>query len=570
MYHVKAIDTRPPGGLDLNVAAEDEFSPDKLRSNIERLYMTVIVGLVAFYKHIVRIRSWKETRRTAGFFAGYFIAWAFDLLVPTFIAFLITLIIYKPSRNFLFPPAPIALIDAKTGGVQKPAAGMLGSHGSLTGAPEKHEGEAVEQEAHNFVSSFGAIALSSAAGKHDSGNPDLDEDSATENSVPDPTDIAMKAADAKAGTDGGKGEDKAKKPVEEKMWEGVRPAMHAIGDIADIWERVANALEPTRPFPQHKPQLKLAGVLTPIFLISLLLTPYMVVKGATFFVGVGFFGDPIFIRSLHWLNANYPNWPVYLDIRNNILRGVPTNAQLTITLLRLGEARKAPVPPPPSSKDASNPDTVKPVDPDHLEALSADEHEVAAATHPDPSTATTTSSASTSDSESKKKKHSPGKKLLNFFKGTTKAGAHTALSTDPLKASLGNKKAQNRLGVVPPAKKPLPASGPVEFPVRYRGKRGTIRVYEQDGGRIEYERKGEVEFVVPVPNVREVKKIGGLGWKSKLVVGWSMERDVMDGLEIGVRWENGVEERWLLTAVGRRDELFNRVIALSGNMWESW
>ena len=42
MYHVKSIPTAPPGGLDLNIAKEDEFSPDKLRGNVERLYMTVV------------------------------------------------------------------------------------------------------------------------------------------------------------------------------------------------------------------------------------------------------------------------------------------------------------------------------------------------------------------------------------------------------------------------------------------------------------------------------------------------------------------------------------------------
>jgi len=42
MYHVKAIDTYPPGGLDLNIADEEEFSPDKLKSNVERLYMTTV------------------------------------------------------------------------------------------------------------------------------------------------------------------------------------------------------------------------------------------------------------------------------------------------------------------------------------------------------------------------------------------------------------------------------------------------------------------------------------------------------------------------------------------------
>lgn len=69
MYHVKAMAGPPPGGLDLNIADEDEFSPDKLRSNIERLYMTVIIGLIGSGKHTARLRSWREPRRTAAFCA---------------------------------------------------------------------------------------------------------------------------------------------------------------------------------------------------------------------------------------------------------------------------------------------------------------------------------------------------------------------------------------------------------------------------------------------------------------------------------------------------------------------
>jgi hypothetical protein len=42
MYQVKEIPNPPPGGLDLNIADEEEFSPDKLRANIERLYMTIV------------------------------------------------------------------------------------------------------------------------------------------------------------------------------------------------------------------------------------------------------------------------------------------------------------------------------------------------------------------------------------------------------------------------------------------------------------------------------------------------------------------------------------------------
>ena len=69
MYHVKATNDPLLGGLDLNIVEEEEFSPDKLRSNIERLYMTVMIGMMGFGKHIARLRSWREPRRTAAFCA---------------------------------------------------------------------------------------------------------------------------------------------------------------------------------------------------------------------------------------------------------------------------------------------------------------------------------------------------------------------------------------------------------------------------------------------------------------------------------------------------------------------
>lgn len=69
IYHVKATTAPLLGGLDLEIADEDEFSPDKLRANVERLYMTVIIGLMGFGKHIARLRSWREPRRTGAFAA---------------------------------------------------------------------------------------------------------------------------------------------------------------------------------------------------------------------------------------------------------------------------------------------------------------------------------------------------------------------------------------------------------------------------------------------------------------------------------------------------------------------
>jgi hypothetical protein len=232
--------------LDLTIADEEEFSPDKMRANVERLYLTVGIGLLAAFKHIARLRSWREPKRTAYFAGAYIIAWLFDFLAPLLSAVLVALVGFPETREVLFPPAPVALVDSKTGGVQKPKAGVLGSHDSATGAPENHKGEAVEQEASNFVSGLASIALSSAAGKHPQGDPDAGDNAAAD-AVPDPTALAARTADAKDKAGGGKADakhDKTKAPMEATMWAKMRPIMHTIGTIADTWERLAKYVVP--------------------------------------------------------------------------------------------------------------------------------------------------------------------------------------------------------------------------------------------------------------------------------------------------------------------------------------
>jgi hypothetical protein len=68
-------------------------------------------------------------------------------------------------------------------------------------------------------------------------------------------------------------------------------------------------------------------------------------------LGAAFFGWPVLsaggVRSIQYMNAVHPRWTEMLDLRHTLLRGVPTNAQLTLTLLRVAEAQHAPIPPPP-------------------------------------------------------------------------------------------------------------------------------------------------------------------------------------------------------------------------------
>ncbi|GKT66145.1 hypothetical protein ColTof3_13484 [Colletotrichum tofieldiae] len=551
IFHVKSISEPPLANLDMNIADEEEFSPDKLRAHVERLYMTVIVGLFSFWKHIVRLRSWRESRRTSTFLAVYFVAWVLDFVVPVLISFLIVLVLVPEARDFCFPPAPPSLIDSKTGGVKKPASGVLASDDSITGAPEKHAGEAVEQEAHSFVNSISSLIVSTAAGKHPQGDPHDDT------AAPDPTNIVQDVVNAKDKTGGDEPSvhhDKTKKPVHESVWVKARPVMHGIADFVDTWERFGNALSPTPPFPQQRPRIILASILLPMLLGSLLTTSYMLVKGTGFMVGFTFFGDPIIQRGLVFINRTYPHWKKYVELRNTILKGIPTNAQLTITLLRIGERNKAPLPPPPVSSEP-------PPDVPHATAGEGLEH-LDQAVQPDPT------ALAPAESQTEEHKQKKGHRILNFIKSTAKGGINTTLAADRVKAKVGAKHAKDRLGVV--KTEPDPAKGPISFPARWNGKKGRAFItatattpalsWTTDSDDL------NPTWTVTIGDIEQIRKMGGLGWKSKIFVGWATDREIADGLLV----TDSMGKHYHLTAIISRDELFNRLVAMGSQMWEAW
>jgi hypothetical protein len=490
--------------------------------------------------------------------------------VPLIFTTLTVLILVPQSRDFMFPPAPIALISSKTGGIQSPQAGVLGSHDSVTGAPEKHRGEAVEQEASNFVAGIGTIAMSSATGKHDQGDPDSDP---LGGSAPDPTDLAARGADAKASASGSKPNathDKTKQPMEDAMWTKMRPTMHVIGDVADGWERFANALSPTAPFSQTVPKLRLASVVAPMIAISMATSSYVFTKINWAVVGFGFFGDPLIWRGLELLNREFPNWQKLLEIRNSILKGVPTNAQLTVTLLRIGEAHRAPLPPPPRS-DAPPEDEPAHLDKDGL-SLDASHDEIHDAITADAEV------ERAEDTGSVKSKKKGGAKVLSALKNTVFAGVETKLGAENVKAKIGSTHAKEHLGAVPKANEQI-TSGPVDFKARYDGTKGWVYIntsatipcvsfskHQTDGTGEQTDKRLQPVFSIPIDEIAEIKKIGGFGWKTKLVIGWATEKNILDGLEIIDK--KGTKTK--VTAIVLRDELFNRLVAMGRQKWESW
>ncbi|KAL3710498.1 hypothetical protein TMatcc_004293 [Talaromyces marneffei ATCC 18224] len=453
----------------------------------------------------------------------------------------------------LFPPAPIALVNSQTGGVQKQRAGVLGSKDSLTGAPEKYHGEAVEQETSNLVRSVAAVAIGSAAGKHDPAVPD---DATIEDKIPDVTDIASQVGDLQDSAGGGipsTKHNKTKRPMSDAVWQKMKPIMHILGDVTDTYEHFGNELSPAPPFPKYAARLRLAAILLPMALGSFFITSYMVVKGTGFLFGFVFFGDPILVRSANYLNRRFPHWQKILELRNSILKGVPTNAQLTITLLRLGEVNGTPIPPPPTFLEQA---PSKPTSIHEDIPLDASQAEIESAVRPDPMiTKQTTEPNAPLREKFKRKGFVPA--VLRFFKATTAKGVETKLATNYALAGLDYRHAKNNIGILPKKGLEVSPRGPEEPVLFFTSELGTQPHNVED--------TKHVLFAIHIKDICHLKKLGGMGWKGKLVVGWAeTEKEAIDGLRIIGK---DPKQNFHITTMKTRDQLFNRLVAMGEQVW---
>lgn len=88
-----------------------------------------------------------------------------------------------------------------------------------------------------------------------------------------------------------------------------------------------------------------------------------------------------------------------------------------------------------------------------------------------------------------------------------------------------------------------------------------------DDLRLECRKKGSVLFQIPVTDITELKKTEGLGWKAKMIVELAAgSKEAADGLVISGK-EPG--QSYHVTGMRARNQLFNRLVAIGSQFWES-
>lgn len=216
-------------------------------------------------------------------------------------------------------------------------------------------------------------------------------------------------------------------------------------------------------------------------------------------------------------------------------------------------------------------------------------------------------------------KHTHGRLLGRLFRGLkvgAKGVAKTAVVADAARAKvLGHKSARLRLGCADDdvdkhdedtSGNGRALLGPVEFRARFEGEKGFVYLTTDQGGMASLcftKKRGTTEFEgvagedgesdsdkdssegsgpgtdwtrtvgtlnpvwsLPVEEIAELNKFSGYGEKAKILAGWALGTAVKDGIQIVDR-DGDIK---LITAVPKRDELFNRLCAMGQQRWEVW
>ncbi|KAL4867652.1 hypothetical protein BDV12DRAFT_118389 [Aspergillus spectabilis] len=538
--HVQAIPRDDEQLLDLNRADEELFPPEKLQRTIERFHTSVIAVFGDFLGHVTRLRSWNEPRRTGAFGAVYLIAWLCDLIIPVITILLVAMIFHPPFYRLLFPPVPKTLdTKSESKAVHRPV-----------DAPQAHDGEEAELEAASFVGNFTTPTI--------------------EGSISGDMSLALSSGAIESPT----GDETGKPP---KSNPAIRRTMRILSNISDVFERISNLLSPSPPFNLVGPRLQLIVILSSISILSFLTSSYVIIKTCAFTIGLGFFGDPVFKRAIDYLDRNAPNWRECLDMEKTLLKAVPTHAQLTLTLLRIGEANSTPIPPPPSPGISETKSSFqiwrrknKVKQTDSLIASPTQEDQI----------------ANGDGIPQVAKKPKKWLRILKFARRTITTAMKGHIAFDRAMTITASGYAKGLLSILNTGNWTLtaPPRSSFTFEAKFEGKRGTVvldssgesavlyftakQAAKIDDLRVDSQKKSSIGFQIPVAEITELKKTEGLGWKGKLIVelaGGGSGENLADGLVV-----HGAEpgQVYHLTGMRARDQLFNRLVAGGGQFWE--
>jgi len=257
-----------------------------------------------------------------------------------------------------------------------------------------------------------------------------------------------------------------------------------------------------------------------------------------------------------------------------LLKGVPTNAQLTLTLLRVGEINSSPLPPAPSAEENER---AWPIRKKSKPTVSSQSSDIASL-----DTASQTGSLAEPTPPPKPKRRWVFK-LLKFVRRTIATAIRSHIAMDRAMAIAGSTHTKHLLGMLQKRGFVSKPFGPLKFDAKFERKRGAAVIdsskeppilyfttYQSaglDDLRIESRKKGSVLFQIPVTEITELKKTEGLGWKGKLIVELTAgSKEAADGLVV-----TGGEEgqSYHLTGMRSRNQLFNRLVAIDAQFWES-
>jgi len=256
-----------------------------------------------------------------------------------------------------------------------------------------------------------------------------------------------------------------------------------------------------------------------------------------------------------------------------VLRGVPTNNQLTLTLLRIGEAHGMPLPPVPrSNPDDPNLDLNLGIDTLGVNSMASELPAADQLPLPEGDMV----NEEQGDEEKDGPKHRHLSKAIRFLKGNAKTLVGAKLAVDHVRASAGSEKAKGHLGVIPKPKR-LIYAGPSEFKARLGGKSGWLFITTAGSGShmlFLNERPSLVDnplelpasWEIPINNITQLRR--ATASSSKFVekaTAWSGDGELLGSLEL----KDGTGKTWRFTALPERDELFNRLVAVGCQKWEN-